>query len=63
MTAREARIYTAARQSATDSELCLIEGLTVDQLEKYRKLIDRARAEGAVAARFASRRRPAELGE
>lgn len=59
MTIRELRIYTQARMMATDADLCAMFRLTPDALERYRRGIEAARAEGMIALRYERARQTA----
>ena len=52
MTDLQVRIYTQARMLATDDDLCRIFNLAPAALERHRRIIDRARAEGMVSLRY-----------
>jgi len=48
----ESKIRVAAMQLASDSEICRICRITPEQLERYRGMIDAARAETMVSLKM-----------
>ncbi len=47
-----AKIYTQARLMATDEDLCKVCGITPEQLDDYRAVIEEARTAALVSLRF-----------
>ena len=56
MTIRESKVYLAALTLATDDDICKIFGLTMEQLTRYRQLIERGRTEAMVSLRHSRAR-------